>query len=71
MGGVMKKSKATKTLEKAALRHGVPVKEIRRGIAEAIDIAYAKRNESNAGFWGGGRKSRPSSSFSKQRIKKS
>jgi hypothetical protein len=47
----MKKSKALKILEKTAVKEGVSVAEVRRGIQEALDIAYDNRNESNADFW--------------------
>jgi len=47
----MKKSKAMKIIEKTALQHGVSVAEVRRGVDEAIDIAYEKRDESTAEFW--------------------
>ena len=48
----MKKSKAMKIIEKTAINEGVTVAKIRRGIAEAIDIAYEKRDESTEEFWG-------------------
>jgi hypothetical protein len=48
----MKKSKATKILEKTAISEGVTVAEIRRGIQEAIDIAYENRGETMPEFWG-------------------
>ena len=48
----MKKSKSMKIIEKTALQHGVSVAEVRRGIAEAIDIAYENKGESMPEFWG-------------------
>jgi len=48
----MKKSKALKILEATALREGVSIAEVRRGIQEAIDHAYENKGESMAEFWG-------------------
>jgi hypothetical protein len=47
----MKRSKAAKAIEKIALNEGVSTAEIRQNMQEAIDIAYANRDDSNADFW--------------------
>ena len=53
----MKKSKALKILQATALREGVSIAEVRRGIQEAIDHAYENRKPTDV-FWHkwGGRK---------------
>lgn len=46
----MKRSKALKILEKTAVKEGVSVAEVRRGIQEALDIAYDNRKPTDV-FW--------------------
>ena len=45
----MKKSKATKVIEKVALREGIDVATVRREMQTAIDIAYENRGDEP--FW--------------------
>jgi hypothetical protein len=47
----MKKSKATKIIEKIAIRERISVTEVRESMQEAIDIAYENRDESSESFW--------------------
>jgi hypothetical protein len=47
----MKKSKATKIIERVAVSEGITIAEVRANMQEAIDIAYGNRGESNADFW--------------------
>ena len=47
----MKKSKATKAIEKIAVREGKSTEEIRQSMQEAIDAAYEKHDESAQEFW--------------------
>jgi len=56
----MKKSKATKIIERIAVQESVSVAEVRADIQSAIDHAYENRNESNADFWGQWRGRKPS-----------
>ncbi|MCL1832043.1 MAG: hypothetical protein FWG45_03920 [Oscillospiraceae bacterium] len=52
----MKKSKAMKAIERVALQEGISVKEARREMQKALDIAYT--NKGTDVFWHkwGGRK---------------
>ena len=45
----MKRSKAAKIIERTALKEGVSVAEVRRGIQEALD--YAFENNAADSFW--------------------
>ena len=47
----MKKSKTNKILQNIAVKHGKTVPEIRSDIEEAIEIAYANRNNTDSEFW--------------------
>jgi hypothetical protein len=46
----MKKSKATKIIERIALQEGVSVAEVRAEMQKAIDLAYEKCSETEE-FW--------------------
>jgi hypothetical protein len=47
----MKRSKATKIIERIAVDEEKSVAEIRSDMQEAINIAYERRNETNETFW--------------------
>lgn len=47
----MKKSRATKIIERIAVAEGVNVSDVRRDMAAAIEHGYANRNSKTAKFW--------------------
>jgi hypothetical protein len=47
----MKRSKATKIIERVAAQEQKSIAEVRESMQEAINIAYENRDEANETFW--------------------